>query len=161
WNDREKTAAAFIRDARGPDPDRRLYKTGDLAKRGPDGLVYFLGRSDSQIKSRGYRIELGEIEAALNTVDGLRESAVVAIPTTAFQGKAICCAFVPAAAGEATPASLRSYLGRRIPSYMLPHHWLALESLPRNGNGKIDRPRLIGEFERRRRREIDGQYSKR
>ena len=73
WEDPEKTAAAFLD---GPEVMRRhgrIYKTGDLAKRADDGLVYFLGRADSQIKSRGYRIELGEIETALNAIDDLAE----------------------------------------------------------------------------------------
>ena len=64
----------------------RIYKTGDLAWIGPDGQVYFMGRSDSQIKSRGYRIELGEIETALNTLEELKECAVVAMPTEGFEG---------------------------------------------------------------------------
>ena len=67
WRDEEKTNAAFVRDP--ADPERRLYRTGDLARLGDDGLLYFLGRVDSQIKSRGYRIELGEIETALNALD--------------------------------------------------------------------------------------------
>jgi non-ribosomal peptide synthetase component F len=69
WRDPDKTALAFL--PYGPDGRERIYKTGDRARVGDDGLVYFMGRSDSQIKSRGYRIELGEVEAALNTLEEL------------------------------------------------------------------------------------------
>src|SRR6185295_18820372 len=72
WNDPTKTASAFRTTADGT----RVYKTGDLAHAGPDGVFYLLGRSDSQIKSRGYRIELGEVEAALHTLDEIRECGV-------------------------------------------------------------------------------------
>jgi acyl-coenzyme A synthetase/AMP-(fatty) acid ligase len=65
-----------------------VYKTGDLAHIGDDGMAYFHGRSDEQIKSRGYRIELGEIETALTKMEGLRESVVVAIPSDGFEGNA-------------------------------------------------------------------------
>src|SRR5206468_830593 len=79
WRDLEKTRSAFLPYPGGAGPQDRIYKTGDLARRGADGLVYFVGRADTQIKSRGYRIELGEIETALHSLPGLRESAVVAI----------------------------------------------------------------------------------
>ena len=92
WNDPQKTASVFLTDGH----HGRIYKTGDLARVGPDGLVYLLGRADSQIKSRGYRIELGEIETALNALGILRECAVVAVGTSGFEGKVICCAYVPA-----------------------------------------------------------------
>ena len=65
WRDEDKTRVAFLKDPRSADETRRIYRTGDLARLGTDGLTYFHGRSDSQIKSRGYRIELGEIETAL------------------------------------------------------------------------------------------------
>ena len=75
-------------------PDRRPR----TPKNGERGLLHFLGRTDTQIKSRGYRIELGEIEAArLSCIQGLQESAVVGgVETEGFEGTTICCAYVPA-----------------------------------------------------------------
>jgi amino acid adenylation domain-containing protein len=148
WNDPEKTREAFLPDPRGGDPSDRIYRTGDLAKVGEDGQVYLLGRADSQIKSRGYRIELGEVEAGLSATGLLRESAVVAVPTDGFEGAVICCAYVPANGAGVTPASLRRALARHVPPYMLPVRWRALDRLPLNGSGKIDRRALKETFER-------------
>jgi amino acid adenylation domain-containing protein len=143
WRDPEKTQAAFVER---PGGDDRIYKTGDLARVGDDGLVYFLGRSDSQIKSRGYRIELGEIETALNALTALKESAVVAVQSDGFEGAMICCAYVPAGAAEVTPIYLRQALSKTLPSYMMPTKWLAYDVLPKNANGKVDRPLLREHF---------------
>jgi len=145
WRDPESTRLAFLPHPR--DPLERIYKTGDLGKVGEDGLIYFSGRTDSQIKSRGYRIELGEIEAALNAIGYLLESAVVAVPSSGFEGSIICCAYTVAPGSAVTPVVLRRDLANAVPSYMLPSRWLALDRLPKNGNGKIDRPRLRNMFE--------------
>lgn len=142
WKDPRKTEAAFQNHAEFG----RIYKTGDLAKAGGDGLIYLLGRVDSQIKSRGYRIELGEIEAALHALGIVRECAVVAVDTLGFEGKAICCAYVPQPGVETAPADLRDRLGTALPPYMMPSQWLRFESLPLNGNGKVDRPLLRRRF---------------
>jgi amino acid adenylation domain-containing protein len=141
WRDEEKTRAAFIPDPRAPDSGRRMYRTGDLCRLGADGLVYFLGRRDTQVKSRGYRIELGEIEAALATLQGIRESAVVGVETEGFEGIAVCCAFVPASADQ-TANEVRQQLRQLLPPYMLPSRWQVVTSLPKNANGKIDRRAL-------------------
>ena len=146
WRDEEKTGAAFLPDPRSSDRSARIYKTGDLARIGDDGLVYFLGRADSQIKSRGHRIELGEIETALNALHFLKECAVVGVETGGFEGTAICCAFAPEN-GAVTPAQVREELRKVLPSYMLPGRWLVLDQLPKNVNGKIDRRRLRELFE--------------
>jgi amino acid adenylation domain-containing protein len=133
WRDEEKTAAAF----QSIDGER-LYATGDLGWVDDGGLFRYVGRADSQIKHRGYRIELGEIEAALNALDELRESAVVAIETEGFEATAICCAYVPGDA-EVTTVRLRKALTGSLPTYMLPSRWRTYDSLPKNQNGKIDR----------------------
>jgi amino acid adenylation domain-containing protein len=142
WRDEDKTRAAFVPDPRSPTSGRRIYKTGDLAVLRHDGMIDFLGRADSQIKSRGYRIELGEIEAALNALGNLKETAVVGIETNGFEGVAICCAYAPMIGADLEPALLRSQLRSFLPTYMLPSRWMALETLPKNVNGKIDRRRI-------------------
>ena len=148
WGDPERTESVFVRDPRKPDGRARLYRTGDLASVGSDGLVYFSGRADSQIKSRGFRIELGEVEAALNELTELRESAVVAIDSKGFEGMLVCCGYACSPECTATAAVLRKALGRRIPGYMLPSHWMRFEFLPKNSNGKVDRVRLRELFAR-------------
>ncbi len=147
WNDPDRTREVFLRHPRAADPSTRIYRTGDRARRGADGSIYFLGRGDTQIKSRGYRIELGEIEACLGALEPVRESAVVAIPTGGFEGTMICCAYAPAPGADLTPAALRRSLGRLLPAHMLPSRWMPFERLPRNGNGKIDRAALKRMFE--------------
>lgn len=141
WKDPEKTAQVFVK---GPSGDR-IYKTGDLAKIGEDGAIYLLGRSDSQIKSRGYRIELGEIETAVHATPGVQEAAVVAVES-GFEGAAICCAYVPAEGSELNAISLKEQLTKVLPKYMIPACWMQLERMPRNGNGKADRPLLKEQF---------------
>ncbi|PYM49715.1 MAG: D-alanine--poly(phosphoribitol) ligase, partial [Candidatus Rokuibacteriota bacterium] len=122
--------------------------TGDLARIGrDDGLIYFLGRADSQIKSRGYRIELGEIEAALNAIDGLQEAAVVGIPSGGFEGTLIACAYALLPGRDVSPADLRKALSALLPTYMIPARWLLSASLPKNANGKIDRRALRERFQ--------------
>ena len=146
WHDQEKTRSVFLPHPGGAGPHDRVYKTGDLARCGADGLFYFLGRADTQIKSRGYRIELGEIETALHSLPGLQESAVVAIQSEGFEGWLICCAYVPAPDHDVSAENLRKGLARLLPAYMLPARWMRNDALPKNANGKIDRPRLRNAF---------------
>ncbi len=141
WRDAEKTAAAFI--AHPHRPGERIYRTGDLGRIRPDGLVELIGRADTQIKSRGYRIELGEIEAALASLACLRESAVVAIPSDGFEQWQICCAYV---GSDVSSSQIRSELSHLIPGYMMPSRWQLYDALPRNANGKVDRPQLKKDF---------------
>lgn len=153
WQDIAKTEAAFIWYTNEEGRRERIYKTGDLASLGSDGLVYFHGRSDYQIKSRGYRIELGEIEAALGQDELLREYAVVPVHIDGFEGTAIGCAYVGTAIKNGALAPLlKQKLKDKIPSYMVPQVWQEYDRLPRNGNGKIDRKSLSDYFQESRRR---------
>ena len=148
WKDEARTAAAFVYPPGRHEAAHRMYKTGDLARIGEDGLVRFLGRADSQVKSRGHRIELGEIETAMHASADVAAAAVVALPTSRFEGVLICCAYVPARGTEPSSASLRRFLAARLPAYMLPARWLAVDRLPTNANGKTDRQALRELFRR-------------
>jgi amino acid adenylation domain-containing protein len=149
WRNPEATRAAFIRNPFSADDSERLYRTGDLASIGLEGEIYFRGRADSQIKCRGHRVELGEIEAVLDTFTNIQGCAVVAIPAVRFDGHTICCAYVPAPDRIVTPAMLRTELLTKLPAYMVPTEWLEFSTLPKNANGKVDRPFLKNEFQNR------------
>jgi acyl-coenzyme A synthetase/AMP-(fatty) acid ligase len=110
----------------------------------PDGNIEFLGREDTQVKVHGFRIELGEVETALNAIAVLRECAVVGLDTGGFEGTAICCAY--SAGGPIEPIELRKRLQEALPTYMLPTRWMAMDELPKNVNGKIDRRALRERF---------------
>lgn len=142
WKDPQKTAGAFVPNPLSKDPSSRIYNTGDLARKDESGLVYFVGRTDSQIKNRGYRIELGEIEAALNELEDVKEAAVVALKGDGFDNNLICCVYAPFPASPVTPAAVKQALRKRLPSHMLPSRWMVSEQLPKNMNGKIDRSLL-------------------
>lgn len=148
WREPEKTEKVFLKNPHSADPSERIYKTGDLARVGKEGLVYFHGRNDLQVKSRGYRIELGEIESALNTLPFLQESAAVALPTDGFEGTILCCTYVPVKGEDVPPLRIRQELSRILPRYMLPSQWTVFNQLPKNANGKIDRRKLKELLER-------------
>ena len=142
WGDAEKTDAVFLSDPNTDDSSDKIYRTGDLGRVDEQGLYHYIGRTDSQIKSRGHRIELGEIEVALNALGRLGECAVVGVDTGGFEGTAICCAYVTDSDKDLSPSVLRQELSALIPRYMLPARWLNLDQLPKNANGKIDRPKI-------------------
>ena len=147
WNDPEKTSEVFRPNPYSSNPRDRLYKTGDLARMGDDGLFYLVGRSDSQIKSRGYRIELGEIEAAIYALPGVQDAAVVALESEDPDTRSIACAYVAHPGIDLSPLALKKKLTEVLPGYMLPQRWMSLSRLPRNNNGKTDRPLLKQQFQ--------------
>jgi amino acid adenylation domain-containing protein/non-ribosomal peptide synthase protein (TIGR01720 family) len=119
---------------------QRIYKTGDLARYLPDGNIEFLGRVDNQVKIRGFRIELGEIETALGQHPEVRETVVIS-RETAETGKHLVAYFVPQQ-DSIENADIRRFLSERLPEYMIPSIFVALETLPLLPNGKVDRRAL-------------------
>ncbi|HEU4881684.1 MAG TPA: amino acid adenylation domain-containing protein [Longimicrobium sp.] len=133
------TAERFIPCPFGP-PGARMYATGDRVRWLPNGELDFLGRLDEQIKLRGYRIEVGEIEAALLAHTDLAQAAVV----LRREGGGRLVAYLAPAEGARVPpvGALREHLRGRLPDYMVPAIFVALDALPTNPNGKVDRGAL-------------------
>jgi D-alanine--poly(phosphoribitol) ligase subunit 1 len=143
YNDPAQTARAFVQN---PTHDRyldRVYRTGDLVRVGEDGKLRFMGRADSQIKHQGYRIELGEIEHALGAVDAVDEAAAVHL-TGGGPSRIIA---VVASGRPLAGAEVRASAARLLPAYMLPERIIVVGALPKNANGKIDRPAIRAAIE--------------
>ncbi|NNG24216.1 acyl-CoA ligase (AMP-forming), exosortase A system-associated [Telluria aromaticivorans] len=144
WNDPAKTAQRF-RPAPGQDPALPLAElavwSGDTVRRDEEGYLYFIGRSDDMIKVSGYRVSPAEVEEALHE-SGLVEEAVAFGVPHPVMGQAIVLLAVAREAGL-TPALLQKECQRRLPVWMVPAHIALLPGpLPRNPNGKFDRPAL-------------------
>ncbi len=138
----ELTAERFIPDPFTTEPGARLYRTGDLARYNRDGQIEFLGRLDHQVKIRGLRIELEEIEAVLATHEAVGECLVLAREDVPGDKRLV--AYLVAAPGAALPETslLRRYLRDRLPDYMIPTVFVALDCLPLTTSGKVDRKAL-------------------
>ena len=127
WKRPELTKERFVRDPFSRDPEARMYRTGDLGRINSGGEIEFLGRMDSQVKIRGHRVEPGEIEAALNGLDALAASVVVARGESADR-KSLCCYFVRKSGEDIERRSLIEYLAERLPSYLIPDEFVELSA---------------------------------
>lgn len=141
FNRPELTKERFLPDPFSGRIGARLYKTGDLARYRSDGVLEYLGRIDNQVKVRGYRIELGEIEAVLAGHPAVQSCAVLAREDTPGDKQLI--GYVVARERQSIDvAELQSSLAERLPDYMVPVHFVVLDSFPLTENGKVDRKAL-------------------
>ncbi len=140
----EETARRFLPDPYGAEGEL-LYRTGDLVRWNRRGDLEYLGRADDQIKIRGYRVEPSEVEARLDALEGVRDSAVVAVEFGPGDRR-----LVAAVTGEGADdgARLRAALAERLPEYLVPAHLVGLDRLPTMPSGKIDRAGLAGRLAR-------------
>ncbi len=130
------SAQRFIPDLFAKTPGGRLYHSGDLARRLPDGELEYLGRSDQQVKIRGFRIELGEIEAVLTSHPQVK--AAFATARTESQGDARIVAYFVSDEKDDLIIVLRDFLQARLPDYMMPAALVPLETIPLTPHGKVD-----------------------
>ncbi|MBP0456868.1 non-ribosomal peptide synthetase [Streptomyces montanisoli] len=133
------TADRFLPDPFAPGPGARMHRTGDLARRHPDGTLEVVGRIDEQLKVRGYRIEPGGVEAALCTHPDVVQAAVTARPGS--DGTPRLAGYVVTRSG-AVPEDLRAHLAGRLPVHLVPGVLTHLPSLPLSTSGKVDRKAL-------------------
>ncbi|MCW9033346.1 MAG: amino acid adenylation domain-containing protein [Rhodospirillales bacterium] len=120
-------------------PGERVYKTGDLTRRRPDGNIEFIGRADNQVKIRGFRIELGEIENRLLDHENIKEA--IATSSTGEDGNKFICAYY-VAGSTLTKTELRKHLADLLPGYMVPSYFCQVEQMPLTESGKIDQKML-------------------
>lgn len=119
-----------------------LYRTGDRARRRPDGQIEFLGRVDDQVKIRGYRIELRAVETVLRQHPQVASAAVVAQKDSNGRSQLIAY-LIPKAQPAPTAAGLRHHLQSQLPAYMIPAAFVTLDRFPLTPSGKIDRQALL------------------
>ncbi|AGC45224.1 non-ribosomal peptide synthetase [Myxococcus stipitatus DSM 14675] len=141
----ELTAEKFVPHPFSEVPGARLYRTGDLARWTRDGAVEFVGRLDGQVKLRGFRIELGEVEAALRSAPGVRDAAAVVREDVPGDRRLVGYVVLSETAGVDASRGrelLRASLAARLPEYMVPSAFVALEVLPLTPSGKVNRRAL-------------------
>ncbi|SFR56150.1 amino acid adenylation domain-containing protein [Anaeromicropila populeti] len=134
-NDSEKTKNAFVQHTELG----RLYKTGDYGKLHRNGTIEFLGRKDQQVKIRGHRIELGEIEK--NILRDTRIANTIVVDRTDANNKKHLCAYIVSEEKIETD-EMTKLLEQYLPDYMIPSHFVNIESIPLTANGKVNKKAL-------------------
>ena len=119
----------------------RVYRTGDLAKFTPDGMVECLGRIDSQVKLHGHRIELEEIEALLATHESVRRAATT-VREDVPGDKRLVGYLMPAGDRDIDLADVRRLAEEQLPDYMVPSALVVVDQFPQTPSGKLDRKAL-------------------
>jgi amino acid adenylation domain-containing protein len=152
----EATAERFIPDTFSRQPGAMLYLTGDRAIEHPDGTIEFLGRIDRQVKIAGHRVELAAVENALSASPLVADAAVLVVTVPSGEKQLVACVALTAPTQNAE-AALREGLQTRLSRTSTPQHWIFLERLPINANGKLDRSALQAICETRLPNSVVGQ----
>lgn len=140
-NDPERTARVLVANPFPQIPGEKLYRTGDLARVDEDGLMYFIGRRDEQVKLGGVRVELGDVASALAD-HPLVGNAVAIVLGEAPESTLVCCVTPRSPDDPPSPELLRGYAAEKLPAEQVPHRVVVLDALPLNHNGKADRKAL-------------------
>lgn len=138
YGDVSGTAVKFVPNPINALYEEKMYMTGDLAEYDDGGLLYYIGRSDAQIKYMGHRVELSEIEFHANRMEQVERT---------------CCVFLEDKqrlllfyAGESSEESFRRYLEKKLPVHMIPGQYIKVDEIPLTKNGKMDRHKLLDNY---------------
>jgi amino acid adenylation domain-containing protein len=141
WNDPEASAGVLVPDPIDPRHGQKVLRTGDLARLGSEGELYFVGRSDYQVQVRGNRVELGEVESALTRVPAVTAAAATLVPRSGDQ-VLMAAVVLDCPESEFDGAAALAVCARELPSYMVPRSIRIVAELPLTENGKVDRALL-------------------
>jgi amino acid adenylation domain-containing protein len=120
----------------------RAYRTGDLAKWTPDGNIEYIGRIDNQIKLRGFRIELGDIESALLQLCDIESCAVILHKANPENPQLIAYYSLKKNINNISDKEIKTFLGSKLPDFMLPSMYIHVPEMPLTNSGKLDRKKL-------------------
>ncbi|QUQ67483.1 non-ribosomal peptide synthetase [Kutzneria sp. CA-103260] len=134
------TAERFVANPFGA-PGERMYRTGDVVRWNRQGELVFVGRTDDQVKINGIRVELGEINSVLRGHPLVAQAATV-LRQNSSGDKQLVSYVVPATSARPEPADLRRHAAQLLPAAVVPSAFVAIEALPLNSNGKLDRQAL-------------------
>jgi acyl-CoA ligase (AMP-forming) (exosortase A-associated) len=141
WNDPERTAERFKPAPRGSLYGGIAVWSGDRVRQDEEGLLYFVGREDSMIKTSGNRVSPTEIEEAAVASGVVAEAVALGIADDRL-GEAIALVV----RGSGPDEALRKHLRRELPNFMQPAHIIWRDELPRSPNGKLDREVIRSEL---------------
>ncbi|MEN0035915.1 MAG: amino acid adenylation domain-containing protein [Cellvibrio sp.] len=143
------TSSRFVADPYSSEAGARMYRTGDIVRWLPQGVIEYFGRADDQIKIRGQRVELGEIETLLLQQTGVANAVVNAVvlgqvdaAQANMDNRQLVAYIVPEAGHEPALPIIQSNLQAQLPAHMVPVAWVILDALPLSANGKLDRKAL-------------------
>ncbi|WP_367129075.1 D-alanine--poly(phosphoribitol) ligase [Saccharothrix sp. HUAS TT1] len=146
WGDPEATSRALVPDPLNPRSGQLAFRTGDLARRGAHGELYFGGRIDSQVKIQGNRVELGEVERKLLDHPGVAAAAVLLLDGPGDEPVLSAFITMDSESRAFDKVQLRAHCAEELPEYMIPQEIHVLEQLPVTTNGKVDRKGLAARF---------------
>ena len=138
WGDEEATAAVFTSDG--------WLRTGDLARKGPLGMVVFEGRSKHVIKHGGYSVYALEVEQTLEQHPAVLEASVVGLPDDRL-GEVPAAVVRLAEGSTLSSADLPGWAARHLADYKVPKRFVAVDELPRTGTTKVQKAELLALFE--------------
>ena len=117
--------------------EERIYRTGDLGAWRSDGVLTYLGRTDTQLKIRGHRIEPAAVETALLSHPAIRE-AVALGRSEPGRPAAQLVAYVGTDREDLVAEEVKRTLSPLLPEFMVPDIVVPLREMPRLPNGKVD-----------------------
>jgi acyl-CoA synthetase (AMP-forming)/AMP-acid ligase II len=148
WNAPELTAERFKPTPghqRNPSNPEIAVWSGDLVRRDNDGFLYFVGRNDDMIKTSGYRVSPTEVEEVVFRTGLVAEVVALGVPDDEL-GQAIVVVATPLPDFDLDIDNINRECREILPRYMVPRAIVSRDELPRNPNGKIDRPRILEEM---------------